>query len=125
MDRIDLLEAKVKEMITMVQTLRSENQTLTEQLAEARERLSGVGEERELLDKERSVVRDRIEQLLGDLEVVQETDVSPTPAARGKAEADMPEIDLAEEIADDDGPAQTSLDTEAEHHVNPVLPGLS
>lgn len=126
MDRIDLLEAKIKEMISMVQSLRGENQTLVAQLAEAREQLSGAGEERELLDKERDVVKDRIEQLLGDLENAQAGAQSPAPSAA----ADMPEINLADEVTDtddSDGPAQTSLDTEADHaHIsNPVLPGLS
>lgn len=125
MDRIDLLEAKIKEMISMVQSLRGENQTLVTQLAEAREQLSGAGEERELLDKERDVVKDRIEQLLGDLENAQAGAQSPTPPA-----VDMPDINLADEVTDtddSDGPAQTSLDTEADHaHIsNPVLPGLS
>ncbi len=125
MDRIDLLEAKIKEMISMVQSLRGENQTLVTQLAEAREQLSGAGEERELLDKERDVVKGRIEQLLGDLENAQAGAASPTPPA-----ADMPEINLADEVTDtndNDDPEQTSLDTGADHaHIsNPVLPGLS
>jgi FtsZ-binding cell division protein ZapB len=67
MDRIDLLESKVKQMIDLVQSLRQENQALTERLTAAENRYRSLTEERAALDRERDTVRNRIEQLLGDL----------------------------------------------------------
>jgi FtsZ-binding cell division protein ZapB len=70
MDRIDLLESKVSEMIGMVQRLHGENESLRAELAQANERATSLSDERQVLDQERNVVRDRIEQLLGDIESI-------------------------------------------------------
>lgn len=107
MDRIDLLEAKVKEMIGMVQTLREENQSLKDQLAAATESLDSMRQEQNVLDEERTVVRDRIEQLLGDLEEIQ---VGMTGDAPGDAAGTTPEApDTAEASGSRPEPVQEEV----------------
>jgi len=101
MDRIDLLEAKVKQMIDLVQTLRDENDALREQLSSTEARSRQAAEERQALDRERDRVRDRIEQLLGDLEGVEAAPVGHDAGPQGTGEAHAPS-----------------------HEDNPVLPGL-
>jgi len=112
MDRIDLLEAKVKQMIDLVQSLRDENHALERRLAEAEARAQAAGEERTVLDRERDQVRDRIEQLLGELEGV------AAPDAEAGANGDGPPGD-----ADVDGP-QGEGRRAPRRTQNPVLPGL-
>jgi len=90
MDRIDLLESKVKQMIDMVQSLREENRSLTERLAAAETKYRALTEERTALDQERDTVRDRIEQLLGELSEVEQSGDNGEGAAP-KAEAGQPE----------------------------------
>jgi FtsZ-binding cell division protein ZapB len=107
MDRIDLLEAKIKQMIDLVQALRDENRSLRERLDSAEVRAREIGEERKVLDRERDAVRGRIEQLLGELADVEgAADQGAAPAAgepAGRA-AERPATDYAD---------------------NPVLPGLT
>lgn len=103
MDRIDLLDAKVKQMIDLVQALRDENDALREQLSSTEARSRQAAEERQALDRERDRVRDRIEQLLGDLEGVE--------GARGEGHP-----------AGDPQGAQAGH--APSHEDNPVLPGL-
>jgi FtsZ-binding cell division protein ZapB len=100
MDRLELLDAKVKQMIDLVQVLRDENQALKEQLADVEARSREAAEERQALDRERDQVRDRIEQLLGDLEGLE--------GARGEGAP---------------GGAEGSGGSESRDE-NPVLPGL-
>lgn len=111
MDRIDVLEAKVKQMIDLVQSLRDENRALQERLAEAETRCSAITDERAVLDRERDQVRNRIEQLLGDLE-----GVAP-PAGEG-GNGDGP-ADAEAAHGDDEGRRA------ARRSQNPVLPGLA
>jgi FtsZ-binding cell division protein ZapB len=114
MDRIDLLEAKVKQMIGLVQSLRDENGDLERRLAEAEARVRAASDERADLDRERDQVRNRIEQLLGDLE-----GVAP-PAGGGNGEAQ--EVHGAEAHgATGDGEGRRAQ----RRAQNPVLPGLA
>jgi uncharacterized coiled-coil DUF342 family protein len=107
MDRIDLLEAKVKEMIGMVHSLRQENSRLRTELDETRAIKSGLDETRQLLDEERDTVRSRIEQLLGELEGLTEPEAAAPPAA--------------ESLQTEAGAAHAAT----ESRENPVLPGFS
>lgn len=113
MDRIDLLESKIKQMIDLVQSLREENQGLRDRLSAAESRSREMSQEREVLDRERDQVRDRIEQLLGDLAEVERT-------RGGGAGGDLPrEADAGAERPSDPGTQA------APHPNNPVLPGLA
>jgi len=111
MDRIDLLETKVKQMIDLVQSLRDENSALQQRLSDAEARVRAAGEERSVLDRERDQVRGRIEQLLGDLEGV------GAPAGEGGNGAGLPDAD----------PAHGDDEARRAHRrsQNPVLPGLA
>jgi chromosome segregation ATPase len=100
MDRIDLLEARIKQMLDLVQSLRDENQSLRARLEAAEARTREITEERKTLDRERDVVRGRIEQLLGELG---EIEAATTPKG-GASEARAERRDYAD---------------------NPVLPGLT
>jgi len=118
MDRIDLLEAKVKQMIDLVQTLRDENGDLQRRLAEAEGRLKSASDERVVLDRERDQVRTRIEQLLGDLEGVG----VPGEAGMGEGEAGGNGAGPHEaEAHGEEGEGRRSRRSAG----NPVLPGLT
>jgi len=112
MDRIDLLESKVKEMIGVVQVLRNENRDLKEQLAQAREEIRSVGDERQVLDQERTVVRGRIEQLLGDLEELKQ-----------EAEASDSQIQTRFHPVDENAGNHPGEMAQAPN--NPVIPGFA
>jgi FtsZ-binding cell division protein ZapB len=111
MDRIDLLEAKVKQMIDLVQSLRDENRALEARLAEAESRVQAAGEERSVLDRERDEVRTRIEQLLGELDGVAST------GGEGDNGDAPPDADAAH--GDEEGRRAQRRSQ------NPVLPGLA
>jgi len=151
MERIDLLESKVTEMIGMVQRLHTENESLRAQLAQANDRASTVSEEREVLDQERCLVRDRIEALLGDIEnitttavAVAETDIHLAPAetvdtthpldsaqtaaaawGATTAPAHTPETAPTSFTSTEHEQPHTSDNADADQPVNPVLPGMS
>lgn len=113
MDRIDLLETKVKQMIEMVQVLRDENRDLTERLQAAEGRLKEASEERGVLDRERDEVRGRIEQLLGELEGIGKA----PPTGEGDPAGDPAGADAGRGNGGGRG---------ARHRAeNPVLPGIS
>ena len=85
MDRIDLLEARIKQMLDLVQSLRDENRSLSARLEAAEARTREITEERKTLDRERDVVRGRIEQLLGELgEIEQAAPKGDAPEARAE-----------------------------------------
>lgn len=112
MDRIDLLEAKIKQMIDLVQALRDENRSLRERLDSAEAHSREISEERKVLDRERDVVRGRIEQLLGDLadlEGAADKGAAGSGGAGGSGEARG-------------GGAERPAGAYAD---NPVLPGLT
>jgi len=112
MDRIDLLENKVKQMIGLVQALRDENGDLQRRLADAETRARAASAERAELDRERDQVRDRIEQLLGDLEGIS----APAPDAPAEAGGN----------GDGHGDAHGGEGRRAQRRAqNPVLPGLA
>ncbi|MFQ5508800.1 MAG: cell division protein ZapB [Leptospirillia bacterium] len=126
MDRIDLLESKVRETIATVQQLRDENQALKTQIAEWEEKANALSGERSMLDNERSEVRDRIEQLLGDLENV--TLENNPPEARQMADDSSNASPEADAAATGEGPdsleAGASQAEDARLPENRVLPGL-
>jgi FtsZ-binding cell division protein ZapB len=114
MDRIDLLESKVKQMIDLVQSLRDANGDLQRRLADAEARVRAATEERTVLDRERDQVRDRIEQLLGDLEGL------GAPAGGGGNGDGPPEAQAAQGAE-----GQEAEGRRAQRRAqNPVLPGL-
>jgi|GEM_PF-2227639 FtsZ-binding cell division protein ZapB len=86
MDRIDLLEAKVKQMIDLVQSLREENRVLTDRLAAAEARERDMAEQRQAIDRERDTVRDRIEHLLGELAGMERPPAADTDEGNGAGE---------------------------------------
>jgi len=129
-DRIDLLETKVREMIGAVQSLRDENRELRRQLTEAQAQGQSLSSERELLDQERVVVRNRIEQLLGDLEGCQGSSQAEGSDAASNSASD-PNQSAPHSVADaplramDGGRPHGSEMPDQAHPGNPVLPGLA
>jgi FtsZ-binding cell division protein ZapB len=118
MDRIDLLEAKVKQMIGLVQSLRDANGDLERRLADAEARVRAASDERADLDRERDQVRNRIEQLLGDLEGV----APPAGGGNGDSPPEAQEVHGAEAHgATGDGEGRRAQ----RRAQNPVLPGLA
>lgn len=120
MDRIDLLETKVKQMIDLVQSLRDANGDLERRLAAAEARVRAASEERTVLDRERDQVRHRIEQLLGDLEGIG-SPAGETPAGDG-GNGEGPPLPHEGQGAEGQGGEGRRAQRRAQ---NPVLPGLA
>jgi len=114
MDRIDLLEAKIKQMIELVQTLRDENQSLRGRLESAEGRYREITEERKVLDRERDVVRGRIEQLLGELGEIEAAKAGDGDGAPGGHRGEQ-----------GDGQGDGQRAERPDYADNPVLPGLT
>ncbi|MDH4229406.1 MAG: cell division protein ZapB [Nitrospirota bacterium] len=103
MDRIDLLENRVRDMIALVQNLRDENQHLRAELEAQQSRLSGLTAEQQVIDEERDLLRDRIERMLRDMESLD--------GAAGSAPGETAALpDLATPAAERGRPEDVSLD---------------
>jgi chromosome segregation ATPase len=72
LDKMAALEAKIRSMVELIQSLKKANTTLEGELRAARERLSKQEEISSRWEKERDDVRSRIEKVLGDLDVIEQ-----------------------------------------------------
>lgn len=72
LDKMAALEAKIRSMVELIQSLKKANMTLEVELRAARERLSKQEEISSRWEKERDDVRSRIEKVLDDLDVIEQ-----------------------------------------------------
>lgn len=72
LDKMAALEAKIRSMVELIQSLKKANMTLEGELRAARERLSKQEEISSRWEKERDDVRSRIEKVLDDLDVIEQ-----------------------------------------------------
>lgn len=70
LELFEVLERKVEQVLGLYQTLQNENATLMKMLEEQEKALAETREAVGKLNKERDVVRQRIDQLLNKLEVL-------------------------------------------------------
>jgi cell division protein ZapB len=70
LELFEVLERKVEQVLGLYQTLQNENATLMKMLEEQEKALAETREALGKLNKERDVVRQRIDQLLNKLEVL-------------------------------------------------------
>jgi chromosome segregation ATPase len=72
LDKMAALEARVRSLVELIQSLKRANATLEGELRAARERLSKQEEMSRRWEKERDDVRARIEKVLGELDVLEQ-----------------------------------------------------
>ena len=70
LELFEVLERKVEQVLGLYQTLQNENATLMKMLEEQEKALAETRDALGKLNKERDVVRQRIDQLLNKLEVL-------------------------------------------------------
>jgi len=70
LDKMAALEARVRSMVELIQSLKKANSSLEGELRAARERLAKQEELGSRWEKERDDVRARIEKVLGELDLL-------------------------------------------------------
>ena len=70
-ERLEALEARVRNLVEMVQELKRANAALQSELRGARERLINLEEISRRWERERGDIRSRVEKVLGDLEFIE------------------------------------------------------
>ena len=76
LDRFDALEARIRELVKLVQDTKRKNAALEEDLRLARERLASQDDNNERWERERMDIRSRIEKVLGEIDVLECVDSS-------------------------------------------------
>ncbi|HZN45713.1 MAG TPA: hypothetical protein VFB56_10290 [Nitrospiraceae bacterium] len=76
LDRLDALEARIRELVKLVQDTKRKNASLEEDLRLARERLASQDDNNERWERERMDIRSRIEKVLGEIDVLECVDSS-------------------------------------------------
>lgn len=71
LDRLDALESRVGDLVALVQDLKRRNAALEEELRRARQRLVGRSDDSRRWERERQEIRNRIEKVLGQIEVLE------------------------------------------------------
>jgi hypothetical protein len=76
LDRLDALEARIRELVKLVQDTKRKNASLEEDLRLTRERLASQDDTHERWERERRDIRSRIEKVLGEIDVLECVDSS-------------------------------------------------
>lgn len=76
LDRLDALEARIRELVKLVQDTKRKNASLEEDLRLTRERLASQDDNNERWERERMDIRSRIEKVLGEMDVLECVDSS-------------------------------------------------
>lgn len=75
-DRLDALEARIRELVRMVQDLKRKNGMLEEELRAVRQRFAAQDDSNRRWERERNDIKSRIEKVLGEMEVLECLDES-------------------------------------------------
>lgn len=81
LDRLDALEARIRELVKLVQDTKRKNASLEEDLRLTRERLASQDDNNERWERERMDIRSRIEKVLGEIDVLECVDSSDREVA--------------------------------------------
>lgn len=71
LDKMAALEARIRSMVELIQSLKKANTSLESELRAARERLSKQDEMNRRWEEERADVRSRIEKVMGELDLLE------------------------------------------------------
>lgn len=71
LDRLDALETRIKELVKLVHELKKKNAALEDDLKGLRQRLADETDSNRRWEKERGDIRERIEKVLGDVELLE------------------------------------------------------
>ncbi|MDE3019926.1 MAG: cell division protein ZapB [Nitrospirota bacterium] len=77
LDKMAALEARIRSMVELIQSLKKANASLESELRAARERLAKQDEMNRRWEEERADVRSRIEKVLGELEILECVESAP------------------------------------------------
>lgn len=77
LDKMAALEARIRSMVELIQSLKKANVSLESELRAARERLAKQDEMNRRWEEERADVRSRIEKVLGELELLECVESAP------------------------------------------------
>jgi chromosome segregation ATPase len=77
LDKMAALEARIRSMVELIQSLKKANTSLESELRAARERLSKQDEMNRRWEEERADVRSRIEKVMGELDLLECVESAP------------------------------------------------
>lgn len=70
-DRLDALESRIRDLVTLVQELKKKNAATEEELKVVRQRLAEKDNSNRRWEQERVDIKSRIEKVLGDIELLE------------------------------------------------------
>ncbi len=70
-DRLDALESRIRDLVTLVQELKKKNAVTEEELKVVRQRLAEKDDSDRRWKQERVDIKSRIEKVLGDIELLE------------------------------------------------------
>ncbi|MBK5280966.1 MAG: cell division protein ZapB [Nitrospiraceae bacterium] len=70
-DRLDALESRIRDLVTLVQELKKKNAVTEEELKAVRQRLAEKDDSDRRWKQERVDIKSRIEKVLGDIELLE------------------------------------------------------
>ena len=71
LDRLDALEARIRDLVKLVQELKKKNAAVEEELKVVRQRLSEKDDSNRRWEQERVDIKSRIEKVLVDIELLE------------------------------------------------------
>lgn len=71
LDRLDALEARIHDLVKLVQELKRKNASLEEEMKAARQRMAAQDDLNRQWEKERIDIRSRIEKVIGEIELLE------------------------------------------------------
>lgn len=71
LDRLDALEARIRDLVKLVQDLKQKNAALEDEIRTARQRLAAQDDANARWEKERIDIRARIEKVMSEIELLE------------------------------------------------------
>ena len=71
LDRLDALEARIHDLVKLVQELKRKNASLEEEMKAARQRMAAQDDLNRQWEKERIDINSRIEKVIGEIELLE------------------------------------------------------
>ncbi|MCP9451287.1 MAG: DUF5320 domain-containing protein [Nitrospira sp.] len=71
LDRLDALEARIKDLVKLIQELKRRNASLEEELKAVRQRLASQDELNQRWERERLDIKARIERVISEIEMLE------------------------------------------------------
>jgi FtsZ-binding cell division protein ZapB len=76
LDRLDVLETRIKDLVKLVQELKRKNASLEDEVKAARQQLVSQDEMNRRWEKERLDIKSRIERVMSEIELLEYADDS-------------------------------------------------